>query len=120
MSLRNGVPEMASRRAAGSKASRIDVAPRPVVGGVVDLVEDHERVGGQLPQHRGAGRHLLVGGDDAVHVRRQPAVGGRPRRVEVEGEAGGGLGPLHLEVGGRAPPRRAGARPLGQARGGRR
>ena len=100
MSLRNGVPEMASRRTDGSNASRMESPhARSSAAWWISSKITNASVD-SLPQHRGAGGHLLVGGDDAVHVRRQLPVGGRPRRVEVQGEAGGGLGPLHLEVGG--------------------
>ena len=44
--------------------------------------------------------HLLVGGDDAVHVGRE-RVAGLPERLELQVEGGGGLGPLPLEVLGR-------------------
>jgi hypothetical protein len=96
-------------------------APGAVVRGVVQLVQHHERVAGQPRDRAGAGRHLLVGRDDPVHVARQAAVGGRPRRVEMQREGGGGPGPLALEVRGGGDDDEPRARP-GQlvARGGQR
>ena len=47
-----------------------------------------------------------------MHVRREPTVGGRPGRVEVEGEPGGCGRPLHLEVGGRCDDDEAANRPV--------
>jgi hypothetical protein len=51
---------------------------------VVDFVEDHKRLGGQPAQRGWIHRHLLVGGDHAVHIGGQRAVGGRPGRIQVE------------------------------------
>jgi hypothetical protein len=65
---------------------------------VVQLVEDDECVAGETGEQRRARRDLLVRGDDAVHVRRQCAVRGRPRVVEMERERRGRAGPLHLQV----------------------
>ena len=53
------------------------------------------------PQRVGLHGHLLVGDDDAVHVGGQPAVAGRPLRLEVQAEAARGARPLELEVLGR-------------------
>ena len=77
------------------------VAPRPLVAGVVDLVEDHHAVGGQPAQRvgGGAGGHLLVGGDEAVDVAGEP-LPGRPVGVELEAEPVGGERPLDLQVAG--------------------
>ena len=68
---------------------------------MVQLVEYNEAALGVLAQRPGIGRNLLVGHDDAVHVAWQPTRRGRPARLEVQAEAGGGVGPLELEVAGR-------------------
>ena len=74
------------------------LAPGPVVARVVDLVEHRQRSGRQRAQRVGAGRHLLVGGDDAVDVGGEPAARRGPAGLEVQAEPGGGVGPLELEV----------------------
>jgi hypothetical protein len=78
------------------------VAPRLVVAGVVDLVEDHESLGAEPGELGGgvAGGDLLVGGDEAVHVAGE-AVAGAPVGVELQAEAVRGERPLDLEVAGR-------------------
>jgi hypothetical protein len=65
---------------------------------VVHLVEDDECPGGQPGQLNRAGGHLLIGGDDAVHVARQGAFPGGPGGVEVQPEAGRCIGPLGLQM----------------------
>ena len=76
------------------------LAPGLLVARVVDLVEHHVGAARERPDRRRAHGHLLVGGHHAVHVGRQPAVAGRPGRVEVQPEAGRRCRPLDLEVGG--------------------
>ena len=73
------------RRRALAERLADGVAPGLLVARVVDLVEDDVGAAGQRAQLRRAHRHLLVGGDDAVHVRRQPAVG----RATRPGPGGG-------------------------------
>src|SRR5690606_31653977 len=58
--------------------------------------------------------HLLVGGDDAVHVRRQATSARRPPGLEVQPEAGAGVRPLDLEVRGRRDDDQAATRVLGK------
>jgi hypothetical protein len=78
------------------KAQRL--APRPVLPGVMDLVEHDVRAAGQRLELRGARRHALVRRDDAVHVGRKPAGSHVPGRIQVQPQAGRRLGPLDLEV----------------------
>ena len=108
---RNGVPDSASRRGAGSKARPHRLAPGPVVARVVDLVEDHERLRGRDgPQRVGARRHLLVGGDDAVDVGGQPAAVGDQRgsRCRPKRAAASAHWSLRCEVGATTTSRRPG------------
>ena len=92
------------------------VAPRLLVPGMVHLVEDHEPLDGQSRElrGRGTGGHLLVGGDEAVHVASQ-AVARRPVRVEFETQSMGGQRPLGLQVAGRCDHDERSGR-LGEAR----
>ena len=50
------------------------VAPRQLAPGMMDLVEDRHPAPGQGAELVGCCRHLLVGGDDAVEVARQPVL----------------------------------------------
>ena len=80
---RDGPGVAAERRArerqaegGGLESGADAVAPRPVVAGVVDLVEHDERVAGLPGQDLAAGGDLLERGDDAVQVAGQGTVGG--------------------------------------------
>ena len=77
------------------------VAPGALVAGMVDLVQDHEGIGGQAAQHlSGAGGgHVLVGGDQPVHIAGQATQRG-PVGVQLQAQAVGGLRPLSLQVAG--------------------
>ena len=76
------------------------ITPGPVVAGMVDLVQDHERPGGPAGEGLGRRGHLLVGGHDAVHVGRERPMGRCPPGFEVEVKCGGSPGPLKLEMSG--------------------
>ena len=54
------------------------VPPRPVLAGVVELVEHDERIAREPCEQRRIRRDLMVGGDDAVHVGGQRPVRCRP------------------------------------------
>lgn len=71
-----------------------------LVAGMVDLVEDDHGPGGEATEHGKARGDLLIGRDDAVHIGGQAGGGGGPVGVQMQSESGGGLGPLELEVGG--------------------
>jgi hypothetical protein len=70
---------------------------------VVDLVEDDQRPAGHraAPVHLGCHAHLGVGQHRAVEVAGRVHVGVAERVVELDPDAGGGVGPLHLQVLGR-------------------
>jgi hypothetical protein len=74
------------------------VAPGATVRGVMDLVEDDERLADESPQCPWVRGDLLVGDGDTVHVRWQGPVACRPVGVEMNVEFLGGQGPLQLEV----------------------
>ncbi len=73
------------------------VTPRALVTRVVHFVKHGERPGRDVSHGQRRLRHLLVGGDDAVHVGRQRLTDD-PRRVEVQAEPLGRRGPLTLQV----------------------
>ena len=103
MSERNGVPVSASRRRAGSKASRTASPQRERVARVVHLVEDHQGVEplGADPVRQRVGGHSGVGQRDADEVAAAAARAPGVRRVERDADLRGSLGPLGLEVLGR-------------------
>ena len=76
------------------------LAPRHRVAGVVDLVEDHQRLEalGADPHRQRVDRDPGVGHRDPDEVLRGPALAGGVRRVDRDAGPGGGLGPLGLEV----------------------
>ena len=72
----------ASGRAVERRPQR--ATPRLVLGRMVDLVEHDVRPPATSRMASATHGHLLVAGHDAVHVRRQAALGRGPRRVEME------------------------------------
>ena len=75
------------------------ITPRLLVTGVVDLVEDHETLGGQPGElRRGrSGGDLLIGRDESVHIASEP-VARRPVGVQFEAESMCGERPLGLQM----------------------
>ena len=67
---------------------------------MVDLVEDDHGPGGEATEHGKARGHLLIRRDDAVHIGGEAGGGGGPVGVQMQPEPGGGLSPLKLQVGG--------------------
>ena len=84
------------------------VAPGPLVGGVVDLVEDDEGAVGAARAAPAAAEATCWYVVTTPWRSPASAVGGRPRRVEVEPDAVGGGRPT-APSGGRSGPRRPGA-----------
>ena len=74
------------------------VPPGPALARVVNLVQNRERAPDQRAERTRVRGDLLIRDDDAVHVRRQRAVAGRPSVIEVQAERLGGVCPLPLQV----------------------
>ena len=94
---RAGQGQTAARRREGLADG---VAPAPRVPAVVDLVENHQgadRVGATAVK-TDIGGDLGVGQGRAVEARAQRPLGVRVRGVQADSHAGGGLGPLVLQV----------------------
>ena len=101
-SLRNGVPDSESRRAAWPKATRM-LSPQALSWPAWWISSRMTKPSADRPAQlcRGVpGGDLLVGGHEPVHVAGQ-AVAGAPVGVELEAESVRRQRPLHLEVAGR-------------------
>jgi len=93
------------RQPAGGMPERVPdrIAPAARITRVVNLVEDHQRGGGQ--RHRlvvpGAHGHACVGDRDTIELARAPTAGAGARRIELNTHLGGCVRPLGLQVLGR-------------------
>ena len=98
------MPVSESRFVGGLERLADRVAPRERVAAVVHLVEDHEGAAREreLAVQRRPHRDLRVGHGDAVEVPGAATMGVAEPRVEPDAGARRGIGPLPLEVVGRA------------------